>query len=86
MSEQQMSEQQMSEQQLGWSREGDTITIRMTRGDYDTLLLLLGAGTGVLLGTGTFSITKHLGLLNRINAGNPNYRPYCAAPDKGARE
>jgi hypothetical protein len=62
----------------GFTREGDTVVLRMSQDDFEVLLMALG-----------FAITHGGGfdwslieLLNRMNSGNPNFRPY-AVPVEG---
>lgn len=70
-----------SEEKLGWSLSpAGNVVITMTPGDYDSLLIRLGFSSG----SNTFSLAHSLALLNRLNAGNPNYRPY-AIPAEAAR-
>lgn len=58
----------------GWHRDAaGNVVITMTQGDYDSLLIRLGFSSG----SKTFSLAHSLALLNRLNAGNPNYRPYA---------
>jgi hypothetical protein len=63
-----------SEEKLGWSLSpAGHVVITMTPGDYDSLLIRLGYSSA----SKTFSLAHSLALLNRLNAGNPNYRPYA---------
>jgi hypothetical protein len=55
---------------LGWSAEGDIVTLRMTQDDWCQMLMILGAGSMRLAWPGAFA------LVNRICAGNPNFTPY----------
>jgi hypothetical protein len=67
-----------SEEKLGWSLSpAGNVVITMTQGDYDNQLLSLGAGSSALNRTGAVPLRRSLGLVNRLNAGNPNYRPYA---------
>ena len=66
---------------MGYSQfeDGDVMLI-MRRDDYDFLLMLLGCATA----TQTFPCNAVLEFMNRINAGNPRYRPYVTTPtDRG---
>lgn len=51
------------------------IVLTMSEGDFELLLMALGYATGVV------SMKKEpygwlIGLVNRINENNPNFRPY----------
>lgn len=62
-----------SEEKLGWSLSpAGNVVITMTQGDYQSLLIRLGYSSGGK----TFKLAHSLLLLNRLNAGNPNYTPY----------
>lgn len=56
------------------------VTVTLTKEDYDRVLLLLGYATGVRIGSkgtqGPMRLETILGLMDRMNEGNPNYRPY----------
>jgi hypothetical protein len=63
---------------LGWSLNQDrNVVITMTPGDYNALLLQLGyaAGSAGKNDDPVFQRNNIL-LVDRLNAGNPNYRPY----------
>jgi hypothetical protein len=61
----------------GYSEEGDQVVLRMTRDDWEKLLLLMGFG----LHSPIFA-TRSAGLqfANRLNAGNPNFTLYQVKP------
>jgi hypothetical protein len=61
--------------ELGYSREGETVTIRMSNADYQELLLCLGYSAGAVSATPR-SFWSRIGLTNRLNAGNPQFQPY----------
>jgi hypothetical protein len=63
---------------LGWSEDAaGNVAITMTRDDYDSLLLALGRATGCCSRDGDRAGAYRLvALINRLNAGNPHYRPY----------
>jgi hypothetical protein len=63
---------------LGWSEDADgNVAITMTRDDYDSLLLALGRAAGCMSRDGDRAgVYRAVALLNRLNAGNPYYRPY----------
>jgi len=60
-------------QKLGYSREGDVVTIRLAIDDYYALLFCLGA---VAVNPNTTGLS--LRTMNAIHAGRPlsEYRPY----------
>lgn len=61
---------------LGYSSsDGDVVTIRMTRGDYESLLLALGISAGAMARENQ-ALSGWLALANRLNAGNPHWTPY----------
>ncbi len=61
----------MSER-LGYSREGDTVVLRMHLEDYNRLLMTLGFAAGA----GGLNMFNVLDLANRLNRGNPHWTPY----------
>jgi hypothetical protein len=76
-----------TEEKLGWSLSpAGNIVITMTRDDYDSLLLQLGYAAGCA-GQNDDPVFRrnNILLLNRLNAGNPHYRPYIV-PEEIARE
>lgn len=60
---------------MPYSEENGQVVLRMSREDYESLLMRLGTAF-------TFYAAKpggrdrELALLNRLNEGNPNYTPY----------
>jgi hypothetical protein len=62
---------------LGYSRDGDVVTLRMTLDDYQNLLVAIGYGHGAMMARGEAdALTLGLSLADRINAGNPEYEAY----------
>ena len=58
---------------LGWSLDSDeNVVLRMTQGDYNFLIFALGIATGADV-TNTTEMVK---LINKLNEGNPNFKPY----------
>jgi hypothetical protein len=59
--------------------EGDVV-LTMSREDFERLLMAMGATTRVMASfcpdEATFPYDWILGLLNRMNEGNPHYKPY----------
>jgi hypothetical protein len=62
------------ETRLGYSFDasGEIVTLRMTRGDYQRLLICLGSTAASAL-----ELRSVLELANRINEGNPAWTPYA---------
>jgi hypothetical protein len=59
----------------------DSITITLTADEFDLLLLMMGQATGAAMGAGHRSLGyRFLRLANRINEGNPRWRPYEIPP------
>jgi hypothetical protein len=69
---------------MGYTRNGDRVTIEMNIEDWQSLVFVLGAAAGAASRNGdTASFLKWLELANRLNAGNPNWLPYeLAAPER----
>lgn len=64
---------------LGYSQDGDgTVTLRMAREDYDWIIFALGHLTGA---SPDHASQKVIALVNRLNAGNPNFTPYAVEPE-----
>ena len=58
-----------------YRENGDTITIEMTRGDYEYLLWLLGVAGGIRA-VDPRRFWETVDFVNRLNAGNPRFRQY----------
>lgn len=58
----------------GYSEEGDIVVMRVTREDYDALLVLLGIAVGALEDPRMRKMA--LRIANSINRGNPRWTPY----------
>jgi hypothetical protein len=66
-----------SEEKLGWSLSpAGNVVITMTPEDWKSVLILLGSGSQSYSGGVRSYLMKSLALLNRLNAGNPNYTAY----------
>lgn len=63
---------------MSYSEENGQVVLRMSREDYELVLMALGALTAVTWKNGGNS-QRVLETVNRLNAGNPNYRPYEVA-------
>lgn len=55
----------------GYSKDGDFVVLRMTREDYERLLMAMGYSRGLFTDTRAFLL-----FVNRINEGNPSFSPY----------
>lgn len=66
----------------GWHAAAGKVIITMTRDDYDALLLQLGYAAGCA-GRNDDPVfhRNNILLLNRLNAGNPNYTMYRVEPE-----
>lgn len=62
---------------MSYSEENGQVVLRMSREDYEKLLLMLGAA----FGRNIFEPYRMLEFVNRLNEGNPNYMPY-QVPEK----
>jgi hypothetical protein len=72
---------------VSWKREGDTVTLTMSREDWDRLLMVLGVATAAARkGLSPLTYGSTLALVNRLNDENPEFRPYeVPAPAAEAR-
>jgi hypothetical protein len=63
---------------MTYTQEGDRVTIEMTRDDYDTLLMILGAGLNAIYSKEGDKRMYYswLRFINELNNGNPNFVPY----------
>lgn len=57
---------------MSYSEENGQVVLRMSREDYEIILLALGTFAGM---RGS-SLAPLLALMNRLNEGNRNYTPY----------
>jgi hypothetical protein len=64
---------------VSYSEENGQVILRMSREDYQTLLIIMGYAMG-----GSFWVerNKALEFVNRLNSGNPNYTPYQVGEKK----
>lgn len=60
----------------GYSEEGDLVVLRLTREDFDGLLLRLGRAAA-----GEQDLNAELAFINRLCSGNPNFTPYAIEPE-----
>ena len=64
---------------MSYSEENGQVVLRMSREDYQLVLMLLGAGVA---GECIIKWDRACALLNRLNEGNPNYTPYQVEQSK----
>ena len=61
---------------MGYSESGGTVTLRMSRDDYSSLLFMLGSQLGHVRREDQATFWRQIELVNRLNEGNPNWQPY----------
>ena len=62
---------------MSYREDNDQVVLSMSREDYDLLLVALGSSVGAALqGKGMLGLKVACKLANRINEGNPNFKPY----------
>ena len=60
---------------MSYSESNGQVILTMSREDYETILLALGALTWLNINNRDYG--KKMGeMMNRLNQGNPNYTPY----------
>jgi hypothetical protein len=71
---------------MSYREENNQVVLTMSREDYELLLMVMGSAFGVAKkfdgNLGLITADRVLGLTNRLNQGNPNYRPYEVAEKK----
>jgi hypothetical protein len=63
-----------------YTEHGDEVVIQMSSAEYSQLLLLVGGGMGVMAdnyGVSSEAMRECVDFVNRLNAGNPHFRPYA---------
>lgn len=63
---------------MTYQTDGETVTLTMSREDYNFLLMALGMATGIASRDQMWGIVS---LVNQMNAGNPDFTPYDIPPD-----
>lgn len=58
-----------------YTEKGDSITIEMTRNDYEQLMLILGYACGAASAKNPAIFYTWLAFVNDLNATNPNFTP-----------
>lgn len=67
---------------MSYSERDNQVVLSMSREDYDFLTMNLGACLAAqALHRGSI-LAQLVGLMNRLNEGNPNYTPYQVANGK----
>jgi hypothetical protein len=61
---------------MSYREENGQVILSMSPEDYDELLITLGYAVGAALQANGHLLRRITPLLNRLNEGNPNYRPY----------
>jgi hypothetical protein len=59
---------------LGYNERDGLVVLAMTQADYENVLVALGFATGAAVSSSTRTFL--VGLINRLNQGNPNFTPY----------
>jgi hypothetical protein len=67
---------------MGYSEENGEVVLRLSRADYEAVLLALGIATGLTAKDG-FPVSGWVELVNRLNQGNPNFQPYATGDGGG---
>jgi len=61
----------------------ETITITLTRDEFDLFMLLMGEATGSAMRQGNGArVCSYLGLANSVNKDNPRWIPYQIPDEK----
>ena len=61
---------------MSYREENGQVILTMSSEDFQTILLALGAFTGLHMGNRGHGV-KMFEMLNRLNEGNPHYKPYA---------
>lgn len=61
---------------MSYSEENGKVVLTMSREDYEMLLIVLGYATGAAIKDDWTPVRRMFELTNRLNKGNPSYRPY----------
>ena len=61
---------------MTYTKEGDKIRLEMTEGEWQHMLLLLGAAAGAASKTGMRGLWRWVKFANEVNRTNPDFRPY----------
>ena len=66
---------------MSYSEENGQVILTMSQEDYDALLLRLGMAAGLAAKECPKLLNEHVKMLNRLNEGNPHFRPYQLAKE-----
>jgi len=67
---------------MKYTENGDTVTLEMTRGDYENLLVAVGIAAGVAhQDANKQHFWNWIDFANRLNAGNPRFTLYEVPED-----
>jgi hypothetical protein len=62
---------------MTYTRQGDHVTLEMTRDDFDRLLIMVGCACGNAMRIGgSRQFYSWLEFANELNNGNPDFTPY----------
>ncbi len=71
---------------MSYREENEQVILTMSRDDYERVLMALGTAVGAALqGKGVLGYRIIVSLLNRLNEGNPGYKPYVEASQEIAK-
>jgi hypothetical protein len=65
---------------MTYRENGDTITIEMSRFDYNLLMMILGIASG-RVAENEHQLWSVVEFTNRLNTGNPRFIPYYIPPE-----
>jgi len=63
---------------MSYSEQDGNVVLTMSREDYQMLMIVLGYATGGAIKDAWTPASRMFELTNRLNEGNPNYKPYQA--------
>jgi hypothetical protein len=72
---------------MSWQRlENGDVQLTMSKDDWQRLLLVLGYAAGAAHKVGAWDAARPMiALTNRLNEGNPEFRPYDLGPEPEER-
>jgi hypothetical protein len=65
---------------MSYREENGQVVLTMSREDYQSLIYKLGVAGAAALNHSPENFRRELEFMNRLNEGNPNYRPYEVPP------
>lgn len=67
---------------MTYTRQGDLVTLEMTREDFQRLMLMGGYAAGAAMrANDQMMFWKWMRFANELNAGNPTFIPYTIPPE-----